>query len=113
VVFDGDCGFCRCSVAWSKRTLRVDVRYEPWQTADLAALGLTSDACRDSVQWVSNGGRLAGHRAVASLLRGSQQPWRLIGVLLDAPGLRLLARVGYAIVKANRSRLVHLCRQPV
>ena len=85
----------------------------PWQSTDLAALGLTADACREAVQWVDGGLVASGHRAVAALLRFSGRPWRLLGVVMDWPVLRLVARAGYALVKANRSRLVHLCRQPV
>lgn len=113
IVFDGECGFCRCSVNWARRRLRADVRYVAWQTTDLAALGLTADACRDAVQWVDDAHVASGHRAVAALLRRAGRSWRLLGVVIDLPVLRLVARAGYALVKANRSRLVHLCRQPI
>ena len=84
-----------------------------WQATDLAVLGLTADACRDAVQWVDGARIASGHRAVAALLRRSGRSWRLLGVVIDLPVLRHVARAAYALVKANRSRLVHLCRQPI
>jgi predicted DCC family thiol-disulfide oxidoreductase YuxK len=113
IVFDGECGFCRCSVNWARRHLGANVRYVAWQATDLAALGLTAGACREAVQWVDGGHIASGHRAVAALLRRAGRPWRLLGVVIDLPVLRLVARAVYALVKANRSRLVHLCRQPI
>lgn len=113
VVFDGECGFCRCTVSWAKRRLHTNAHFVPLQRADLAALGLTAAACREAVQWVDASGVRAGHRAVARLLQSAQAPWRLMGYVVDAPVLRLVSRVTYAVVKANRSRLVQLCRQPI
>ena len=113
IVYDGDCAFCRCSVDWARRRLRADVRYVAWQSADLVELGLTADACRAAVQWVEGGRVMSGHRAVAALLRRAGRPWRVLGVAIDWPVLRPVARAAYAVVKANRSRLVHLCRQSV
>jgi predicted DCC family thiol-disulfide oxidoreductase YuxK len=113
VVFDGECGFCRCTVSWAKRRLRTDAQFAAWQDIDVAAIGLTVQACQDAVQWVGATGNYAGNRAVARLLQSAQHPWRLIGRLIDVPGLRLVSRAAYAVVKANRSRLVHLCRQPI
>jgi predicted DCC family thiol-disulfide oxidoreductase YuxK len=88
-------------------------RYVAWQEVDVVSLGLTTDACREAVQWVSGNQRYAGHRAVAWLLRSAQQPWSTIGRVIDLPFLRPIGRGIYALVKANRSRLVHLCRQPI
>jgi predicted DCC family thiol-disulfide oxidoreductase YuxK len=113
VVFDGECGFCRCTVSWAKRRLRTDAQFAAWQDIEVEAVGLTVKACQDAVQWVGATGIFGGHRAVALLLQSAQFPWRLIGRLIDVPGLRLVSRVTYAIVKANRSRLVHFCRQSI
>ena len=113
VVYDGECAFCRCSVRWATRRLRVDVRYVAWQEIDVASLGLTVESCREAVQWVEDAQILSGHRAVTKLLRSAQQPWRTLGAIGDVPPLRLVARGAYAVVKANRSRLVHFCRQPI
>lgn len=113
VVFDGECGFCRCTVSWAKRRLRSNAHYVAWQHADLGELRLTPAACRDAVQWVDDSGSRAGHRAVARLLQSAQLPWRLVGYVIDVPPLRMVSRATYAIVKANRARLVQFCRQPI
>ncbi len=89
------------------------MRYVAWQDTDLAALRLTVAECQEAVQWVDGEHCFAGHRAVGRLLSSAQQPWRGIGLAIGVPPLRVVARVAYALVKANRSRLVHLCRQPI
>jgi len=115
VVFDGACGFCRCSVVWARHRVRPDVKFVAWQETDVEALGLTVDQCREALQWVSpdRHRRYSGHRAVARLLRDSPTWWRFVGRGIDLPGIRVLPWLGYAFVKANRSRLVKFCRQPI
>jgi predicted DCC family thiol-disulfide oxidoreductase YuxK len=113
VVYDGECGFCRCTVEWARKRLDGGVHFVAWQATDVTALGLTVDACREAVQWVDDARILAGHRAVAMLLRRMRMPWKPIGVLIDLPVVRLASRAGYWVVKSNRSRLVHFCRKPV
>lgn len=113
IVFDGECAFCRCTVDWARQRLDGDVQFVSWQATDVTMLGLTVGACREAVQWVDAERILTGHRAVAALLRHMRMPWKPIGVFIDLPLLRLVSRAVYALVKANRSRLVHFCRQPV
>jgi len=106
VVFDGDCGFCTRSVEFGRRRIRRMPPAVPYQRADLAALGLSEEACRTAVQFVTPDGRsLAGERAVAALLRSAGPPWSPLGVALALPGIRALAGVAYRWVARNRFRL--------
>jgi predicted DCC family thiol-disulfide oxidoreductase YuxK len=106
LVFDGDCAFCTSSVRVAQRLrLRAD-RVVAWQHADLAALGLTEQQCRESLQWVADDGRVAsGHAAVARLLLASALPWRPLGALLLVPPMSWVAAVVYRWVADHRSAL--------
>jgi predicted DCC family thiol-disulfide oxidoreductase YuxK len=105
LLFDGDCGFCTTTANVAARIAPLaDV--VPYQRADLVSLGVAEDAVAKAVQWVAVDGRVfAGAAAIARLLRSAGRGWRLIGLLLSAPGLRLLAELGYRVVSANRHRL--------
>ncbi len=119
LVFDGDCGFCSTSARFLLRrvvTRSAPFAVLPWQRADLAALGLTEEQCRDAVQWVSAAGRAyAGAAAVAAALAAGRLPWRPAGWVLALPGIRSLAQGAYRWVAANRYRLpggTPACRLP-
>ncbi|GIH14317.1 thiol-disulfide oxidoreductase DCC family protein [Rugosimonospora africana] len=107
LVYDGDCGFCTHSVQRLRAALPAFPSAQPWQSADLPALGLTRAEANAAVQWVgADGGRLAGARAFAALLR--YQPvaaLRLLGRLVDARPVRPLAAVVYRTIAAHRYRL--------
>ncbi len=104
VIFDADCGFCTASADWLGRHGRVTT--QPWQSLDLASVGLTEREVRDAAWYVAPDGRtLRGARAVAAALRECRLPWRPLGHLLDLPPVRPLAAVGYALVARNRHRL--------
>ncbi|MEU5849512.1 thiol-disulfide oxidoreductase DCC family protein [Saccharopolyspora shandongensis] len=105
LIYDGDCGFCTRSVRLAER-LPVRMRILPWQEADLAALRTTSDRARHEVLWVARSGRVfGGAAAVAELLKNCRTPWPVLGLLMSAPVLRLLAEWAYRGVAANRYRL--------
>ncbi|MGH8960953.1 MAG: thiol-disulfide oxidoreductase DCC family protein [Jatrophihabitantaceae bacterium] len=105
LVYDGDCAFCTRSVRlvpW----LRANVEVRAWQSADLAALGLTAEQAGESVQWVGGDGHIeSGHRAVAALLRVSRPPLPVLGRVTLLPGISWVAARAYAWVSANRYRL--------
>ena len=46
LIFDGDCGFCTCSVLWLERWVVRPMDCVPWQYADLPALGLSEEETR-------------------------------------------------------------------
>lgn len=108
LVYDGDCGICTRFARLSTRLRRRDGDYavEPWQTLDLAELGLTQQQCESAVQWVAADGSVtASQDAIARSLLASRAPVRPLGSLILAPGVNALARMVYRWVAANRSRL--------
>ncbi|WP_392542614.1 thiol-disulfide oxidoreductase DCC family protein [Oryzobacter telluris] len=109
LVFDGDCAFCSTSARVLTGRLRRspdDFAVEPWQHLDLAALGLTPEACLDALQWVDASGQVsAGHRAVGKALLASRWWVRPAGAVLLAPGVGLVAAPAYRWVSRNRHRL--------
>jgi predicted DCC family thiol-disulfide oxidoreductase YuxK len=106
LVFDGDCAFCTRSAEVARRLLPADVRVEPWQLLDLAALGTTAARAQHEVLWIGrDGGVTGGAAAVAGALRAAGLPWSPIGVLLSLPPLRWVAPVVYRLIADNRYRL--------
>lgn len=112
LLYDGRCGFCSAAAGFLARWVRPAPRGEPawdvlpWQRADLAALGVAAEACRQAVQWVVPPGRpRSGAAAVAAALRAGRTPWVPLGWLLDAPVLRRVAATGYRFVAGRRGRL--------
>lgn len=105
LVFDGDCGFCTWSAARIQRWAAGALDVEPWQRADLTALGLTEAQCSAAVQFVDADGVASGGAAVARALLRCREPWRTAGRVLALPWLRPVAERGYVMVAANRHRL--------
>ncbi|TYP86823.1 thiol-disulfide oxidoreductase DCC family protein [Blastococcus xanthinilyticus] len=109
LVFDGDCAFCaRCADA-ARRILPADCAVTPWQSFDLAAVGVTPERAQREVLWVGADGAVTGGApAVARALRAAAGVWRvlrLVGVLLSLPPVRWVAPPVYRLVAANRHRL--------
>jgi predicted DCC family thiol-disulfide oxidoreductase YuxK len=106
LIFDGDCGFCTSTVRFLTAHVRRHPATAPWQDLDLHSYGLTADQCRTAVQWVGvNGDLRSAERAVASTLVYGRRGWRLLGWVIDAPGVRLLSGYAYRWVARNRMRL--------
>lgn len=105
LVYDGDCAFCTSSIRVMKKLgLTADV-VVPWQRTDLAALGLTEQQCRSSVQLVQPGRTTSGARAFAHLLLAAAPGWKPLGALLLLPPFSWLAAGAYRLIADNRSRL--------
>jgi predicted DCC family thiol-disulfide oxidoreductase YuxK len=103
-IYDGDCGFCSRCVSWASN--RSDVRFEPFQRADLAAHGITEDAAATAVHCVGSDGHVTrGAAAVAAVLRECGRGWALLAILMRLPVIRNVAEVGYGLVARNRHRL--------
>ena len=78
---------------------------QPWQDSDLMAFRLTPEQCRDAVQWIDRSGSVcSGGAAICAALRTGRQPWRALGTLGDAPGLRGVTEAIYRWVARNRHR---------
>ena len=106
LVYDGDCAFCSSSVRALQRMVRRVPEIIAWQDADLETLGLTAIECSEAVQWVApNGNRRSGAGAIAATLRYAGKGWKMIGVVLELPGLRWVASHIYDWVARNRHRL--------
>lgn len=73
-----------------------------YQSADLAALGLTREQCADAVQWVTRERIVSAHLAVAAALRHARAPWPLAGAMMSLPVVRGVAGATYRKVAARR-----------
>ena len=105
-LFDGDCAFCSASARFVERRIPTPALVVPWQRADLAALGVTREACLEAVQWIgSDGAVLPGPVAIAALLRSSNVFWRPVGWLLGLRPVLAAAWPIYRWVSRNRHRL--------
>jgi predicted DCC family thiol-disulfide oxidoreductase YuxK len=77
----------------------------PYQRANLDELGLSLGECESAVQYVSNGSKFAGHKAIAQGLIDSRTIWSLVGHILLWPVISGIAFMVYALVAKNRHRL--------
>ncbi len=113
-LYDGDCAFCSSSARFIERHIPTEALVQPWQFADLDALGLTSEECDRAVQWISTGSAgepvmAEGPRAIAALLRSSRGRsawlWRPLGLMLGSRIALVAAWPAYRWVARNRHRL--------
>ena len=109
LIYDGECGFCTTAAQWiHSRWPHPDHRIVPWQflnEPELTAMGLTKETASLRAYWWDSDRLFGGERAIARALREARYPWRLLGVFLDLPVVRLLARPGYLLVVRFRYRL--------
>lgn len=115
LIFDGDCGFCTTSARAGQRWLGLE-HVEPWQFLDLDAIGVTEEACMQSVQWVhADGSVVSAEHAVIASLRHAGGVWALLGRVIALPLVRQLSGVVYRLVARYRHRLpggTPACRLP-
>ena len=106
LLYDGECGFCTRMVELALDRLGLDADVEPWQTADLGALGVSRAEAKHSVQWVAPSGEIsAGAQAAARVLLRVGGGWSLLGRLLLIPPISLLGELAYRAVSSIRGRL--------
>jgi predicted DCC family thiol-disulfide oxidoreductase YuxK len=102
LVYDGECGFCARCARWIElRTQGVDV--VPWQSLDLAGVGLTEQQVRDSAYWLEGPSAHAAEGAVARSLQRCGGTYAVIGRALLFPGVRPLAARAYRFVARHRN----------
>src|SRR5690606_39378656 len=66
-LYDGDFAFCSLCAEFLGRRVRTAAEVEPWQWADLEALGVDRQAAEDAVQGIEPGLVKAGPDAIAVL----------------------------------------------
>jgi predicted DCC family thiol-disulfide oxidoreductase YuxK len=104
-VYDGDCGFCRRWADWLEHRVGADARFVPFQAIDLATLGLAVDDVRTASYLVEDGRLYRGGRGVARAMANSRGGWRLVGMMLDLPVVRIVTASAYRLIARNRHRL--------
>ena len=107
LLYDGACGFCTRTVELAvERLPRGPVTWQPYQSADLAAYGLSEAEVASSVHLVETSGRIThGSAAVGRVLVLSGGAAGLLGRLVLAPPFAWLAEATYRLVSAVRHRL--------
>ncbi len=106
VLFDGDCGFCSASVRGMQgRWFRAEVTAEPFQRVDLAAYGLTTEGCGQSLHVLDGAAVFTGGQAIARILRSARGPWPLVGAVMSAPGIRWGVERCYRLIARHRHAL--------
>jgi predicted DCC family thiol-disulfide oxidoreductase YuxK len=106
LLFDGACGFCTAATQWLARRFARPVRTAPWQAEALGRYGLSPRVAAQAAWWIEpDGTAYRGHRAIARALLACRPPWRLLGRVMDTPGSRALAWLGYELVAHMRGSL--------
>lgn len=100
VIYDGQCEFCKQSVAWVEKKL--DITALPFQSTDLGPYGLTTEQCAKQVYVIAGGATYAGAGGIAYLLK--QRGNTAISWLITASGS--LGGAGYRWIASHRSSLL-------
>lgn len=100
LIYDGECEFCRRCADWL-RARRTPPQIVDYQSAPLAAWGVSRDDCERAVQWIGRE-RREGAGAVAAALVQCGVPWSWAGRLIAAPGIRRIADRVYQRVAVRR-----------
>jgi predicted DCC family thiol-disulfide oxidoreductase YuxK len=100
VIYDGQCQFCQASIDWIEQKLVVDSK--PFQQADLASYGLTSDQCSKAVHVVVGDKVFVGAAAIAFLMNNRGN--RVLSLLITTSGP--FGRFGYKWIAAHRNSLL-------
>ena len=100
VVYDGDCGICEASSRWILKNVP-DTDVMSHHQYGLSHIG--------SVWLVSDGHRLEGANAVSAILkRADKALYRIVGVVIGLPVVRLLSAGVYWLVARNRRHISKL-----
>lgn len=106
LLFDGDCGFCTKSIAWLDARSMLGHHAMPWQSVPADELPVPVERLTtEVVLQLPDGPVLGGADALAASVRASGSPLRFLGVVVAAPGLRVLARAVYRVIARNRYRM--------
>ena len=97
VIFDGECQFCKQSVKWINRKLKITAL--PFQTADLVPFNLTREQCAKQVYVIAEGKTYGGADGIAFLLK--QRGNKVQSGLITASGG--IGRAGYRWIASHRN----------
>jgi predicted DCC family thiol-disulfide oxidoreductase YuxK len=106
LIYDGDCGFCKRSLAWGQRNLTAFPRAIPSQSVEAKRSGLTQAQLEESIWIIGIERPLAAAEAATFILK--LQPnasWRALGLLMSIWPISVIARAVYFWVARNRGRL--------
>lgn len=106
LIYDGDCGFCRRSLAWGQRNLTAFPRAIAANTAEARKAGLSRNQLAESIWIIGPDRPLAAAEAAAFILK--LQPnvlWRGLGYLMSIWPISVISRAVYFWVARNRGRL--------
>ena len=106
-LYDGECGFCQKWMRWLARRVRDRIEFVPSQSvADLSRFGLTDEDVRTASYWVDERGVAhGGNSSIAHALQRADGLWRLVGLALELPVIRVVAGAVYRLIARNRHRL--------
>lgn len=105
-LFDADCGVCQNGTDAIKARVAPPVDILAWQSVDLGEWGIPEGAEQEGPIFVAPDGRFwIGPVGMGHMLRRSRAPYRFLGALILAPGVRhVLERIG-PWMYAHRDRL--------
>jgi predicted DCC family thiol-disulfide oxidoreductase YuxK len=104
LIYDSDCGFCTRYALWVDNRMRGGSIRSWQQSPDLVAdNGLTVEDCIEASWWVDDAGPpLRGQHAIAQTLIATGRGWKLLGTLIEVPGISYVGAVVYRFIAANR-----------
>jgi predicted DCC family thiol-disulfide oxidoreductase YuxK len=112
-IYDGNCGFCRKWAGWLEQRVGSAVRFSPFQALEeLARFNLAIDDVQRASYLIEDGRAFRGGRGIARALAHGRGAWKLLGLVLDLPGVRQASALAYRYVARNRHRLPAPDREP-
>jgi predicted DCC family thiol-disulfide oxidoreductase YuxK len=104
LVYDGGCRFSSACARFVNRHIPTPAEVVAWQHADIGVLDLTPEECTGAVRWVHGEDRAAGPDALARMLVSAGSGWRLLGHVLLARPVLVVARPVYRLFARNGAR---------
>jgi predicted DCC family thiol-disulfide oxidoreductase YuxK len=100
VIYDGQCGLCKNSIAWVSKKLEINAI--DFHTTDLARFGLSAEQCSREVFVITGHNRFSGAQAAAFLLKRRGNKVMSAIITLSGP----LGRIVYRWVASHRNSWV-------
>ncbi|MCG8433447.1 MAG: lipase maturation factor family protein [Gammaproteobacteria bacterium] len=104
LIFDGDCGFCRYTVEYSRRLTGDAVDYYPYQEVGFQYPHISEAEFRAAIKYVSANGEISsGAEAAFRILAHAPARGWWLRLYRKLPGFKSLSESGYRLVSKNRS----------